>query len=349
MTGARSTGLSLVAALAITVAACTRHLDVDVELAVPLAPDPFERVRTIRLLALEGGRIVVAGEGRWDQGPLALPTLVSPDVERFVVVGLDADGDIVSSGASAPLDLLHTPPAGPITVPFTRVGALSIVARGAPARWGGRALVLEGPRVLLLGGTTADGCAVEGTELFESATLSSRTGPPLPGGRSGALAALDLGDGRALVAGGLEHLSCGTAVPSDRIAVLDLEGGTSVVEASSFPASKRGAAVLAVSEGLVIAVGGDDATTVSADLLRLDPDTFELSAPGKLDLPRSESGAAIVAGARVLLAGGRSRLEDASALDDAVVFDPARGTGGALRIRLGAPVIAPAVMRTLAG
>jgi hypothetical protein len=341
---------SLLAALAISasLAACTRRLDVDVELAVALSPDPFEGVRTVRLLALEGGRIVVAGEGRWDQGPLALPTLVSPDVERFVVVGLDASGRVVSSGASAPLDLLHTPPSGPIRVPFTRVGVLSIVERGAAVRRGGSALSLHGDRVLFLGGVDAEGCAVESTELYAHATSPPLEGPRLTGGRSDALS-FDLGDGGVFVAGGVEHLSCGPGVPSDRIAILDLEDGTSDVAASVFPASRRGAAVLAVSEGLVIAAGGDDETTVSADLFRFDPRTRELSAPGKLDLPRAQSAATLVAGGRVLLAGGRSRLEDASALDDAVVFDPARGAGEALRIRLGAPVIAPAALRTIAG
>ncbi|MCB9650549.1 MAG: hypothetical protein H6730_28755 [Deltaproteobacteria bacterium] len=146
--------------LALLAAGCTRTLDLEVALTSPESPDPFVGVSTVRLSGVLRTGPVVVGEGRWDQGPLPFPGTLDARIRRLVVEGLDADGALVASGVSPPLDLLTDPPEGRLEILFTRVGALSRVGDGGAPRDGAglEALGLPDGRVLFAGGRRPDGC-----------------------------------------------------------------------------------------------------------------------------------------------------------------------------------------------
>lgn len=322
-------------AVLLAAAGCTNKLGVEVELRAPVAPDPFAGVETVRMRALVLGEVVTLGEDRWDQGPIELPAIVDPEVERFVVEGLASDGRVLSSGASAPLDLLNAPPDDRLAISFTRIGALSLLSTTVSARNGGRAVELSDRRVLFAGGTDDSGAPIELTELADRQTISSG---PLSGGRTGAYAVEVLPNGRVVIAGGGDP----------RIASLDPDANSSRFSTAQ-PLPRTHAAIAAVSNTLLIVAGGDEGEGVSDELLRYNADALEPSTPGRLFDARAESTAVVVSGDRVLMLGGRSGRGDDSAKRDAPVFDPSRG-GAALRaIDLGRPLIAPIARVTAAG
>jgi hypothetical protein len=355
----RSIGISALAAVC-ALSACTRKLAIEVVLIAPKSPpafendDPDRRVSEVRLRALVSGRIVDVGGGRWDLGALSLPQTIDPTVERIVVEGRSASQRLISSGVSAPLDLLRAPPAnGRISILFTRVGALSVLAESGPRRTGARAVELDRDRVMFAGGTAEGGAALESTEIFDARALAIGAGPDLPGGRTGDFALRRLPGGAVVVALG----------SSPNIAVLDADSLGARIAGEVVPSVRKGAAVAAVSDTLVLIGGGDEAPAVSDAVYRFNPQTLSFESPGLLGEPRAETGAEIVGGDRVLFVGGRSAIDVSSALPDAVVFDPSRGSTSPAAIDLvtsadiqppPAPrpvrkLIAPAVKTTLAG
>lgn len=331
-------------------AGCTRKLDITVALDRPVAPDPFDDVRTVRMRALVRGRVVTLGEDRWDQGPVRLPELIDPEVERLVVEGLTEEGVVVSSGASGPLDLLRSAPDESIQVFFSRVGALSRLDRSGPARRGGAAAVAtRDGRILFLGGRDDAGCMVERTDLF-GVPDSLTPGPLLTGGRSGAFVAQRMPSGRVLIAAGEVAPDCGAGVPSEEVAIVDPEEGTTRVGLVGPEAARPGAAIAAVSDGLaVIAGGAGDGPIPSSIVHRLSPRSLEVNVIGMLESPRANASPAVVSDQRVLLVGGRSTSSTSGALGTATVFVPERGSPLAEQIRLNAKVIEPAVLTTRAG
>lgn len=339
--------VSRVLALA-ALTSCTPSLAITVELAVPAWPDPFDGVATVELLAITPGRVVVAGGGRWDQGPLDLPALLDPELERLVVVGLDPAGRILSSGASAPLDLLGAPPEGALQIFFSRAGELSETgARGLP-RAGGSAVSLSSGRVLFLGGEDEVGCPQEPTELGTGAAEPLLRGPVLPGGHAGALHALDLGADRVLVLGGASDERCGVPAGGARPVLLDAFAGTSRAGPVAFEVPE-GAAVVSVSDSLVIVAGGERRGELLDSVARLDPRSLEPAAPSRLGAPLADGSAVLVSESRVLFAGGRTGPLDASAVAEARVYDPLRGAITSEAIPLGAPKLQAALRVTGAG
>lgn len=315
------------------VAGCSNKLGVEVELLIPPGSNALDNdVIDVRMRALALGEVVTLGQHRWDQGAFDLPTAIDPQVERFVVEGLAADGTtVLSSGATGPLDLLSSPPEGRIQIFFSRIGELSLLSELAPERNGGRAVELLDRRVLFVGGDRGP------TEIAALHTL--RPGPPQPGERTSAFFSVRVPSGRVVVAGGEDR----------RIAVLDPLANTTQSSAE-LAAVRPGAAVAGVSDSLVIIAGGDQSSTVSDELRRFNPQTLEETTPGKLLDARSEASAVVVSGGRVLMIGGRGGgAGDATAERDALVFDPSRGGASLQAIALGAPMIAPAACVTAAG
>ncbi len=324
--------------LAVLATACTNKLALEIELVAPVRPDPFTDVATVRMRALVLGEVTVLGEDRWDQGPIELPLIVDPEVERFVVEGLSRDGRVLSSGASLPLDLFSEPPDGRVQILFTRIGELSSLSESTGARFGARAVELD-DQVLIAGGTDENGRPIETTELLSATGV--RAGPLLSGGRTGELAALVLPDGRVAIAGGDGG--------DRRLAVLDPSTGSTRFSEREIGELRRGAAYAAVSDSLLIVAGGEGVGQSSNVLLRFNPKTLEPSTPGTLVDGRADSTAVVVSAGRVLMLGGTSSAAAASAKRDALVFDPARGAAALRSIDLGGSWIAPIARVTAAG
>jgi hypothetical protein len=312
--------------LALLFAACTRKLGVTVELLAPGAPFPFDAKSTLRLRALTPGRIVDVGGGRWDNGSLDFPQTVDPDVIRLIVEGFGEDGSMNASGVSAPLDLLHQPPAGPIKIFFTRIGEVSVTDQKGAPRMRARAISVDNERVLFVGG----GAGVT-AELFDGRTVS--VVPIDQVSRSGEFFLVATPGGTTVIGG-------------DRIDVLDPSlRDQSVTPPRPLP---TGCAATSVSDSLVLIAGGDVAASATTAVLAFNPQTLAFEAPSALPHPRAEAAAADVSGARALFIGGRSAKSDAKGIADAVIFDPSQGAVSAT-VPLGLARIGGAAQRTDAG
>ncbi len=331
-------GLMLLGALA-----CGHNLEVDVHLEAPARPDPFTGVSAIELWADLRGRLVLVGGGRWDQGPLDFAEPLDPTVSRFVVLGLDDAGRLLSSGVSAPLDLIGAPPAGPIAVYFARVGLISELSISAPAVEGLEALSLETGGVLFVGGRDRDGCAQVQSEIYRTTGVSA--GPRLLQGRTGAQVHR-LPSGQVLLLGGVSIVDCQSAGLAQDSLLLDPVRNTA--RAISVGALRPGAAVAVVDESLVVAAGGVDAPIYATEVQGIDPRGGEVRRLGLLDGPRAFASAASLGAGRVLLAGGLG-TESGPGLDYASVFVTRRGTALSQRIALGISMRGASAVATLAG
>lgn len=326
--------------------ACSSKLALDVRLTTAVRPDPFDDVATVRLRALEGGRLVDVGEGRWDQGPLDLPTLVSPEASRFVIEGLSEDGRVVSSGASGVLDLLTAPPEDGLDIVFTRVGVLSVLDDLGTPRIGGRVVELDDGTLLVAGGVDESGCAREDTEIYSMDGARLERGPPLVGGRVGDFHLLPLDDARSVVVGGEAAPGCGEAVPAGDVVVFD---GRSARRVPAPGFNLRGASYAVSSATEIAAAGGEGDIVSRTEVLRLDLGSESVRSIGTLDAPRAWAQGVVVSSGRIALLGGQAQRDTATALDSTSVFVPSRGAALDERIGLGRPLIAPAASRTVAG
>ena len=326
--------------------ACGERLALNVVLKTPTSPDPFAGITLIRVTADLDRGAQGLGEVRWDQGPVTLPVVSNPAVQRIVVEGLDSSGRVVASGASLPLDLLRAPPDDPISIDFTRIGVLSAWDDPGTGRRGARTVQVAADRWMVVGGLDSEGCAVPGTELFGPGRADIQAGPVLPGGRGGDFSALALSGGEVLVVGGTPVDGCTPTTPVVPWR-LDPRGGP-VVEgpALDWPA---GIAVAALSESLVLAAGGWGPVTARTEVFGLDPRTFATRLLGSLSIPRARGTLVALGSQRALMLGGQTQTSTASALLDASVFEPSRGATLDERIGLGAPTVDGAAVRTAAG
>ncbi len=340
-----------------TASGCGQRLAFDVVLRTPSDPDPFADVRLLRVSADLDRGVQRLGEVRWDQGPVVLPRISNPAVQRIVVEGLNEQGVVISSGASGPLDLLQSPPDGVLTIDFSRVGAVSLWPEESDPRRGGRAVPLTDGRWIAVGGSGADGCPREDTQIFGPGREEVQVGPFLPGGRAGDFLVLPLGNDELLVTGGVSFEDCDTERapipyllrPSDGLA---------------FPGAALdwapGAAIAALREDLVLAAGGWREDLARTEVFALDPQVFK-AAPssgglaganellGTLSIPRAGGTLVALGPNRALVLGGQTRTSTDSALDDAAVFDATRGTSLDERIGLGEPLVGAPAQRTAAG
>ena len=324
---------------------CGERLALRVELQTPVSPDPFADVAVVRVSADLDRGVQRLGEVRWDQGPVVLPQISNPAVQRIVVEGLDETGRVISSGATGPLDLLTAPPSGPLTIDFTRIGVLSSWPESVVPRQDGRSVDLGDGRWMVVGGLGDDGCAREDTQVYGPERRSGRPGPMLPGGRGGAFSPLSLGNGEVLVVGGNRYEGCATPIGSAPWR-LNADGRAFPGDPLDWP---DGAAVAVLRPDLVLAAGGRGPVTAQTDVFGLDPQSFRNEVVGSLSVPRAAGTLVALDRQRALVLGGQARTSTSSALRDAAVFEPSRGATLDERIDLGAPLVDGTAVRTAAG
>ena len=176
---------------------CSEPLELQVALRSAVNPDPFFRVRLVRVVAWDDGVSRILDSVRWDQGPRPLQLGLPLSSRRVWVEGIDDEGRILSAAMSPSLDLISEPVEA-LELAFAEIGALSVLPNKVEARQGWRAASLGEEGVLLLGGAI-------GEQTPSSTLLIDRwgqlvPGPPLPGGRVGASVASN--EGRVVVWGG---------------------------------------------------------------------------------------------------------------------------------------------------
>ncbi|MEL7368268.1 MAG: hypothetical protein AAFN74_05105 [Myxococcota bacterium] len=340
----RNAILSLLLGIVLIVVACNQQLGLEVVLRTPDAPDPFADVALLRVTADLDRGVEHLGEVRWDQGPVVLPVISNPAIRRIVVEGLDEGGRVVASGASPPLDLLGAPPEGAVAIDFTRVGVVSTWPERQSGEVGGRSLALSGHQWLALGGVDASGCASERTFIFGPTRTDVRSGPPLLGGRTGDFEALRLPSGAIVVIGG--RRGCAGQQGPVPLRLEPSTGRTTLGTPLDWP---PGIAVAALSDSLVLAAGGFGAVTSQTEVYSLDPRDLSSQVIGTLSIPRARSTLVPLGPQRALVLGGQTMTTTTSAVLDASIFEPSRGTTLTERIPLEAPAVSSPAVRTAAG
>ncbi|MCB9654479.1 MAG: hypothetical protein H6729_10170 [Deltaproteobacteria bacterium] len=330
---------------------CTRRVSLSVELVTPATPDPFVGVEVVRLSAYTRGLLVVVGEGRWDQGPIAFAVDADPEVEYLVVEGVSASGETLASGVAGPLDVLRTPPASPLQLYFSSVGVLSRARETGEVVAGRKAIALADGRVLFAGGTDADGCEVLTTEIMQADFPRLLAGPSLPSGRADDFELVAMGDETSVaVVGGTRRSDCQTSVRTDEVLAIDLETGAVTAGTAAGRARAPGVAVAPLTDRSILLAGGDLGVSTSSAVMELRLDDFQLVRRGFLDQPRAYSAVVPLDSERIAFVGGRSRARDASSAIKRVSVFATRGgsvLGGSLD--LAEAVDQPAALLSEAG
>lgn len=148
---------------------CSGPVDLELRLRAALSPNPFDGVRTVRVVGRLRGRVQVLDTVRWDQGPRALEERLDLEVTRLWVEGLDDAGALKAVAKSPPLDLVSQTPDS-IELDFARIGTLSVMTAPSvlPPRSGWRAASVASEGVLLLGGALSDGQTPSETFLVDA-------------------------------------------------------------------------------------------------------------------------------------------------------------------------------------
>src|SRR5438093_2378472 len=190
-------------------------------------------------------------------------------------------------------------------------------ATGGPmteARTGASAALLPDGRVLIAGGTGADG-PLATAELYDSSGFFTATTPMQQARASHACAALQ--DGRVLVAGGVS--TGGVATSSAEV----YDPATAAWSLVGDMAQARSAATATLlKDGRVLIAGGHTSLGVSPSLEIFDPASNVFTAAGRLSSPRKGHAAALLPDGRVLIAGGTS---GPVALTSTEIYDPSTG------------------------
>ena len=327
--------------------ACNERIAFEVVLRPPATPDPFVNVALLRVSADLDRGVQPLAEVRWDQGPVRLPLISNPAVQRIVVEGLNESGQIIASGISRPLDVLAAAPDEPVAIDFTQVAVLSTWPESDAPRHNGRAVSLGGGRWVALGGTDEAGCARTDVRVFGPERTDMIMGPALPAGRTGEYVALGLNADQVLVAGGHRVVDCDRLEPPLPWRIDVNDPTIAVGPPLDWP---RGAAIDVLSDRLVLAAGGwGPFNTARTEVFSLDPSTFFTQVVGSLSIPRAAGTLVALGQERALMLGGQTQTATASALMDASVFEPSRGVTLDERITLGEPVVRGPAIRAAAG
>ncbi|MEM7676046.1 MAG: hypothetical protein AAF449_08590 [Myxococcota bacterium] len=110
-----------------------------------------------------------------------------------------------------------------------------------------------------------------------------------------------------------------------------------------------GIAVAALSDSQILAAGGLGLVTARTEVYSLDPRNLTSRVIGPLSIPRAHSTLIALGSQRALVLGGQTMNATTSAVLDASIFEPTRGTTLTERIPLEAPAIGSPAVRTAAG
>ncbi len=194
-------------------------------------------------------------------------------------------------------------------------GTWQSTAALARARYFHTATLMEGGKVLVVGGGLADGSVLNQAELYDPTTGKWVTTVSLPQPRMGHSATL-LSGGKLLVVGGWD----GNAYVASA-ELYDPSKGTWTVT-GPLNQERQFHTATALPDGRVLVTGGwnDSFTLTSAELY--DPATGRWTATGSLSQPRDSHTATLLPNGKVLVTGGWGTT---SYLASAELYDPATG------------------------
>lgn len=250
----------------------------------------------------------------------AVPVSVRPRRNRAgLVAGLGAAVVVIALlGVILALRLGSTsgrnlPPVGTVTGHWQSLTNLSDV-RGSTT-----AVRLTDGRVLVVGGGVG-AVPLAGTDIFTPATSTWSSGGTLHQARRGNESVL-LRDGRVLTAGGV----AGSTVLSS-VEIWSPSTGAWTL-AAPLHTARFNEILIALPDGRVLAAGGLDSTSIntlsSAEIYDPAADTWTVLPQGLLQ-SRTDAGAVMLGGGRVLIAGGYSQAtSNPNPLNETEIFDSA--------------------------
>ncbi len=279
--------------------------------------------------ALLDGRVLIAG-GRNGQAYYASAEVYDPKSGTFSATGsmstprvghtatLLSDGEVlVAGGSDGSGPLASAELYDPTTGKFTPTGAMTT----------GRSYQVASPvgpsnrqRVLIAGGYGPSGGLIASAELYDATTGAFVATSSMSTTRLGATAT-ELGDGRALIAGGSKTPG-GLGLASAEL--YDASTGTFTTTGSMTVGRDLQTATLLTNEDVLIAGGqGSDRAWASAELY--DPKTGKFTKTGSLPANLGDGHAATaLSDGRVLLTGGRDPAADRYGAW-AALYDPGAG------------------------
>jgi hypothetical protein len=237
------------------------------------------------------------------------------------------DGRVLAAGGWR-TDVVEAKATAEVYDPAT--GTFSATGSMAEKRTFATASLLADGKVLVAGGARGGFTPAEfaSTEIWSPSTGTFSAGPTMSGARF-FHAAVDLEDGRVLVAGGF---ASGSALKSAEI--LDSGSWTS---AGDMAARRHNFPAVRMADGRVLVVGGsagpegDFATLSTCEVF--DPSAGTFSAAASLPGPRSGAGSVLLGDGSVLVVGGH---DGTGPLDDALLYDPGSNAWSSAGTRSGA-------------
>ena len=296
---------------------------------------------------LANGKVLISGgsTGQLSLGS-ALPNLASAELYDPVTHAFSPTGSMTFARAGHTATLLRdgrvlivggAPSGGtggapvasaelydPLTGTFTLTGSATVARQGASAT-----LLVDG-RVLIVGGSVANGSgplAVASAELYDPATGAFSATGSMSTARTDHAAAL-LADGRVLIVGGLD-VGNGKGGSLQTAELYDPRTGTFSPTGSMMSARLAPTATRLVNGQILVAgglqlSGSTGVTLASAELY--DPATGAFTPVGSMAGGRAGASATLLADGRVLIAGGADvTISTNTALASAELYDPQTG------------------------
>jgi hypothetical protein len=286
-----------------------RTLDVGYRERTRTVPAPFARAEHQSVVLVDGSVLIVGGDG----GGSTLPESVwrfDPATETFAEFARLATGRVGHLAVSLPDDrvlvyggeraVIDVPPAE-ILDARTRTVRPTLGRPSAATRRYAAAVPLTDGRVLIVGGATPGG-AQPVAEVFDPVTEQFTA---VPGGLAAARyahTATRLRDGRVLVYGGYGPTGgTGPILPPE---LYDPATGRFTLLPAPETVRRANHAAVALDDGTLLIVGGEDDDGPLASVLRFDPTTLQFTRAADLLTGRAFARALVLNDGRVFTAGG---------------------------------------------
>lgn len=281
--------------------------------------DALNTHRSATATLLQDGRVLVAGSGstEWDQGFISAE-LYDPSTGTWVATGglvtprfhhtatLLEDGRVLVTGGAdgeyGGVGLARAELYSPTTGTWSSTGSMQTSRRDHTAT-----LLADG-RVLVTGGTDANGQLLRSAEVYDPAT---GTWSPVAGMSTARTdhTATALRDGRVLVVGG----GGGSVEDSISAELFDPARGTWTVAASLSQPRRFHSATLLPRGQVLVAGGYHEATGIQTSAETYDPADGTWHPVGRMSVDRYLHTATLLDNGQVLVAGGISNTDPASA------------------------------------